>query len=75
MVRVPGIRGKWEVMDSQRGYSLLRSEEYGLYVPMLVMDSEINLVKETRGSLQSAMGWDEGSRRSRYLSKYGRSRT
>lgn len=68
MVRVPGIRGGWEVVDSQREYSLLRSVEYGSYVPMLVVDSEMNLVKETRGSLRSAMGWDKGSRRSRYLS-------
>ena len=63
MVRVPGIRGEWEVVDSQRGYSLLRSVEYGLYVPMLVVDNEMNLVKETRGSLQTAMGWSEGRRR------------
>ena len=71
MVRVPGIRGEWEVVDNPRGYSLLRSVEYGLYVPMLVVDNEMNLVKETRGSLQTAMGWNDSLRRRKYR-PYGR---
>ena len=58
MVSVPGIRGEWEVVDSQRGYSLLRSVEYGTSVPMLVVDDRMNLVMETRGSLPVAMGWE-----------------
>lgn len=75
MVRVPGIRGEWEVVDSQRGYSLLRSVEYGLYVPMLVVDNEMNLMKETRGSLRTAMGWNDSLRRRKYRPHGGRSRT
>ena len=68
MVSVPGIRGEWEVVDSQRGYSLLRSVEYGLSVPMLVVDGKMNLVMETRGSLAVAMGLDRGTRRGVFAS-------
>ena len=68
MVRIPGINGEWEVVDSQRGYSLLRSVRYGQHIPMLVVDREMNLIKETRGSLPVAMGWDKGSRRGVFAS-------
>ena len=68
MVSVPGIRGEWEVVDSQRGYSLLRSVEYGSSVPMLVVDGWMNLVMETRGSLAVAMGWDRGTRKGVFAS-------
>lgn len=74
MVSVPGISGEWEVVDHQRGYTLLRSVQYGHSVPMLVLDREMNLVKETRASLPVAMGWDRGSRKGVFASFNRRSR-
>ena len=68
MVRVPGIKGEWEVVDRQKGYSLLRSVEYGSSIPMLVVDGRMNLVMETRGSLAVAMGWDRGTRKGVFAS-------
>lgn len=68
MVTVPGIKGEWEIVDRQRGYSLLRSVEYGSSIPMLVVDRDMNLVMETRGSLPVAMGWDKGRRKGVFAS-------
>lgn len=52
-MKVPGIHGDWMVIDCKDGLFLLRSIENGVRVPMLVVDSQLNLVGETARSLDS----------------------
>ena len=67
-MKIPGIQGDWEVMDSQKGYRLLRSREYGSSIPYLIVDGSDNLIMETRASLPVAMGWNRGMRKGKYAS-------
>ena len=52
-MRIPGIHGEWTMIDCKDGLCLMRSAENGVRVPMLVVDSEMNLIGETAKSLDS----------------------